>query len=407
MPEITLTPEQESAIEMIRRHPISILTGGPGTGKTTTVKAVIDWAESQGVEYALAAPTGKAAKRMNETTDRPSSTIHRLLGVEMGINGDFQFVHGKDNPLEYRFFILDECSMIPQSLFNSFLQAVRPGSKILLVGDERQLPSIGEGAILRDLIASKMIPVTELTVIHRNAGDIVRSCHAIRKGESFAPGEVIDLEAGHNFRHIEIEDPGDIADMVVTLATDRLARRGYDLTWEVQTISPYNSKTVLSCQALNSRIHAVLNPGPGSDSDFKTGSKIINTKNKVLDGEMIVNGDQGEILEIDGAGVITAKFRDPDRTVEIEKRKDRDDLLLSYAITCHRMQGSEAPVIVIPVHSSLAYLVDRPWIYTAISRAQQLCITVGQFAAIETAVQRRATERKTFLVEKLRERMVA
>lgn len=412
---IQLTEQQLSAVEMMRRNRMGILVGGPGTGKTTTVKEILSWAQDQGMLVAQAAPTGKAAKRMTEATGYEAVTIHSLLGAYMD-NGQFVFAANEDNPLFADFVILDELSMVTSELMADFLRAINPQkTKLLLVGDSGQLPSVGAGAVLRDLLASGTIPHVELTTIHRNSGDIVKACHQIAKGKAYTPSKILDPENGLNLRHVEAKNPDAILSAIKTIVTERMPDRGFDPVWDCQCISPVNSKGQLSCDSINAMLQDVLNPNPDKKADpkkveFRAKDKVIQTKNtkiKLTDGESsyIVNGDIGEVRDFERGKSLAINFINPDRETLIPKGKNK--LLLAYCLTCHRLQGSEAPVVVIPLHKSFGYFVNRSWIYTAISRAREICITVGEFSAVEQAIRRKeATNRKTMLREKLVDRFI-
>ena len=414
MTTITLTSQQQAAVEMPKTNPISILTGKPGTGKTTTVKAIIDWFEDNGFSILQCAPTGKAAKRMIESTGRPASTIHSALGATVEY-GEFVFSVNEDNPWYVDLVIIDEASMITTDLFCHVLRGIDPEkTKLLLVGDTGQLPSVGAGAVLRDLIESGVIPHVELDVIHRNSGKIVEACAAIHGGKSFSKASKIDLEAENkvNLIHIDCQEPEMIRGVITTIVTERMPLRGYDSTWDVQVISPVNSKGELSCESLNKALRSRLNNAVQGVVEekaalkFLPGDKVINTKNmkamvsKKTTEVMVVNGDIGEILMITDNKLVV-EFYDPERVVEIDRGKNH--LLHAYCITCHRFQGSEAPVIVIPVHRSFSYFANRSWIYTAISRARDICITVGDFSAIEAMIRNiRDARRVTMLQEKIK-----
>ena len=296
--------------------------------------------------------------------------------------------------------ILDEVSMVSNGLMCDFLKAVTKGTKILFVGDQYQLPSVGPGAVLRDFLASGKIPHVELTEIHRNAGDIVYACHKIKDGKFYEPSPKLDLERGMNLRHVEAKNPVQIKNIIQELVIKRLPARGYNPVWDVQVLSPTNKMSDISCKSLNTMLQQQLNPKPPVNGTiFRIGDKVIQTKNESINGDYVVNGDLGTIVDIK-AKHLTVSFYNPDRKVEISRKSN--NLLLAYAITGHRFQGSEAPVIIIPVHRTLSYILNRPWIYTAISRARQICITVGQFDAIRQAIRKEgANLRLTKLREKL------
>ena len=397
------------AVSMVFDSRISILTGKPGTGKTTTVKAILDRADKEELTIIQAAPTGKAAKRMIESTGRYASTIHSAL-VAMIDNGDFSFMINENNPFQVDLIIIDEASMITTDLFRHLLAGIdTKKTRLLMVGDTGQLPSVGGGAVLRDLIDSGIIPHTELDIIHRNSGKIVEACAAVHAGKTFSKENRIDLESENkiNLIHVDCADQETILSAIETVVSERMPIRGYDPVWDVQVISPVNTRGVLSCDSINTKLRERLNTEPAVDekSKFKPGDKVINTRNlKALvhrraEEVVVVNGDIGKVVYVTDKKLII-DFYDPDRTVEIDKSKN--SLLHAYCITCHRFQGSEAPVIIIPVHSSFAFFANRSWIYTAISRAREICITIGDFSAIESMVRNtRDTRRVTMLREKI------
>jgi exodeoxyribonuclease V alpha subunit len=293
------------------------------------------------------------------------------------------------------------------------LRAVAPDkTKVLFVGDHGQLPSVGPGAVLRDLLAAEVVPTTRLTKIHRNSGAIVQACHAINTNGEVFPPSVLDPATGKNFRHIEAEDIEQVQQIIRMLVAERMPARGYDPVWDVQTISPTNSRTALSCDGLNDVLQRQLNPNaPATDygdkcPQWRIGDKVIQTKNAKIKGRdiEIVNGDMGQIIAAD-TKTLTVKFFLPERIVKLPAKGN--NLLLAYCVTCHRMQGSEAKVVIVPVHRTFGPFVTRSWIYTAISRAKDICITVGQFDAFVAAIGRKdSVERSTKLVQRLQQAFV-
>ena len=408
--EIEYTNEQLAAVQMAVDNRVSVLTGGPGTGKTTTVKKILSTAYKNGWNVIQCAPTGKAAKRMSEATGHEAMTIHRTLGAMVNDDGEFCFGFNEDQPLPCNFLIADEMSMVTNALLADLLRAIDTDkTRVLFVGDSGQLPSVGTGAVLRDLLQSQCVPHVELTKIHRNAGEIVKSCHQIAKGLEYEPCNQLDLEAGKNLRHIETDIPVNIKE-VIQMIIQKMASRGYDPIWDCQVISPVNSRGELSCDALNSVLQDQLNPQPDEHKTagckFRFGDKVIQTKNKKVkttDGEdsYIVNGDIGKVVRfMINEGYMNVQFSDPDRTVKMPKNEKH--LLLAYAITCHRAQGSEAPVVIVPVHAAFRFFMNRNWLYTAISRSRDICFTVGTFRSIRQAIEIEETwSRKTFLAEKI------
>ena len=417
---LKLTDQQTAALEMVKKNKLSILTGGPGTGKTTATKAIVDWMKSEGHVISLASPSGKAAQVLSEMAGYPASTIHRLLKpMPIKINGNlhFEFSYNSDNPLPCTAIIVDEFSMVGNDLAASLLQAIDPEkTKILIVGDADQLPSITPGNILRDIISCKLIPVTELTEVFRNSGEIINLCTAIRTDTIYNLPTTLDIESGQNYVHIECSSPQAIHDTVVKLATENMPRRGYDTTKDVQILSPVNSRTVLSCDDLNESIQDIVNPQPTenciNNSVFRLGSKVINTKNiynaisaESNNDEILLNGDMGVIVDLLDDNKMEVQFENPARKLMLNKYKHY--LKLAYALTIHRSQGSQFPVVILPVHSSFHYQNNRALLYTAVSRAQEILITVGQRSAINQA--RRDTlvyHRQTFLKEKIEDNIL-
>ncbi len=414
--EFEWTDEQLSAISLLDRNDIAILCGAPGTGKTTVLREILKRLDERGLSYHLAAPTGKAAKRMSEATGSQATTIHKMLEPWMA-GRDFQFRRNEDNPLQCDVVVLDEASMVTNRLMADILRAIVPGEKIhrynrmrgqklLIVGDNYQLPSVGPGAVLRDFIASGAIPVVELTKIQRNSGDIVRACHQIKDGIVYEPSEKLDIDAGANLRHLEVGSQDAILGTIDTVIS-KFQSEGYDPVWDVQVLSPVNERSPLSCAGLNERLQANLNTEPQvGDCPFKRGDKVLYTKNEDAETTdhkptFLINGDMGTVIDVPEAGSrMVVRFYSPDRDVSLQK--NTRNLILAYACTVHRFQGSEAPVVIIPVHPSISFLMDRPWIYTAISRAAKACVTIGEFSVIRRAIGRTVSyDRKTYLREDL------
>ena len=385
-----LTEDQVKAFKAAMAHPVFILTGAPGTGKSYLIRRILDQFDTWNLLVSLAAPTGKAAKRMNELTERPASTIHRLLGPEpCQVNGEttFAFHYGPGQPLNADVVVIDEFSMVDVSLAASLLRAIAPGTRLLIVGDHYQLPSVGHGAVLRDLLAAG-VPSYELTQIKRNTGDIVKVCHAIKDGLRVSPSFTLDPGEGLNLRHIEASDPVRIQEIIKDLVTNRLPKRPehYNPVWDVQVLSPMNERTALSCKDLNELLQNALNIHPPvKGSPFRVGDKVLQRKNQDIGDEFVVNGDLGEAEEITGQEIVV-NFKFPDRRVRVKRGENH--LALAYCITIHKCQGSEAPVIIIPLHSSFGIFPNRELIYTAISRARDICITVGEWGYLEQAVGR-------------------
>ncbi len=408
---IKLTDKQKSIIPLIDNNNLAILTGGPGTGKTESTRGILGWAEKNKMRLAVAAPTGKASKRVSEVLNFRATTIHGLLEPKF-VNDKFVFSRNEKNKLNIDLLILDEVSMIDNNLMASIMKALDTSKiKLLMVGDADQLPSVGPASILRDLLLSKIVPHVELDEIFRNSGDIVKACHQIKDGKSYIPSKTLDIEKGLNLRHIEVNSLEGIQQVIKKIVCERMPERGYDPIKDVQVLSPVNKRTIVSCDGLNKILQDELNSNPAIENiKYRVKDKVIQTKNMKIQStigqeEIVVNGDMGTVLEINkDNNRMVVRFENPKREVYISASKKKNHLLLAYAITVHRFQGSESPVVVIPVHSSFNFFIDRCWLYTAISRAQEICITVGSFESIERAIDREMVlNRKTMLKEKLQD----
>jgi exodeoxyribonuclease V alpha subunit len=381
--ELSLSARQQEAVRTALTRKVTVLTGGPGTGKTTTVRTVIDLLEQFKCSYALASPTGRAAKRLAETTGRPAKTIHRMLGFVPGEG----FKHDEDNPLDADMLIVDETSMLDLLLANHLLKAIHPATHLLLVGDVDQLPSVGAGNVLRDVIDSGQVPVVRLDLIFRQAQDslIVTNAHRINKGLMPAFSKTAT-----DFFLFGQEDPDRAAELIVDIVQRRIPRKfGYDPLDDIQVLSPMYRGAV-GVSNLNERLQAALNPlSPKkverrlSGRAFRTGDRVIQLRNNYdLD---VFNGDVGRIQSIDAVNQRLL--------VEIDERvvrydwSEADELTLAYAISVHRAQGSEYPAVVIPVMTTHYMMLQRPLLYTAVTRARELVVLVGSRRAIAIAVR--------------------
>lgn len=384
-----LAEDQAAALAAIQRANIFCLLGSPGTGKTTLARAVI--ASNPGVKIALCAPTGKAAKRLEEATGTPAKTIHRLL--EAGFDGKrFSFRRNARNRLDADLVICDEASMIDIRLFRDLLEALPDAARLVLVGDVYQLPSVGPGRVLADLTRRGAVPYVELTQLKRHDPDllIARNCAEIKAGR--AP--IVRNSAAKDFFFIERASEEAIAQEVADLVCERLPKKyGVDPNRGIIVLTALRNKGLLSAQALNERLRPLLNPG--ADGKFAPGDRVIQLSNSY--GLEIFNGDLGTVLRADGAN-LTVKFDTPARVVT-ETRNEPFSLAHAWALTVHKSQGSEWPLAVIPVHESQGAMVPtRPFIYTAISRAKQGCILVGSRTALQAMIGRiRDQERCTRL----------
>jgi len=391
---IALSVKQQEAVRTALTHKVCVLTGGPGTGKTTTVRTIIEMLERHRRSYALASPTGRAAKRLAETTDRPAKTIHRMLGYAPGQG----FKYNEDNPLDVDMLIVDEASMLDILLTNHLLKALLPSTHLLLVGDVDQLPSVGAGNVLRDVIDSGQVPVVRLDLIFRQAQDslIVTNAHRVNKGQM-----PLFAKTARDFFLFGVQDPDAAADLIVDIVQNRIPRKfGYDPMEDVQILSPMYRGAV-GVSNLNARLQAALNPPSPKKPErrlsgraFRVGDRVIQLRNNYdLD---VYNGDVGRIERID---VLTRALlvRVDDRLVQYDWT-EADQLALAYAISVHKSQGSEYRAVVIPVMTTHYMMLTRPVLYTAITRARELVVLVGTRRAIAIAVRNnKVTERHSGL----------
>lgn len=395
--QIELDEKQVQAVVEAVNSGLLIITGGPGTGKTTTINTIIRFFESQEMEILLAAPTGRAAKRMTEATGYEARTIHRLLELT-GVPGDdrslgMHFERNEENPLDADAVIIDETSMVDIHLMQSLLKAINPGTRLILVGDVNQLPSVGPGNVLRDMIDSGSFNVVMLTKIFRQAtqSDIVVNAHMINRGEQVPLGK-----KSNDFLFIKREDPNAIINAMITLVQDKLPGYVHAKTYDIQIMTPMR-KGAIGVERLNTILQEYLNP-PGDGKaeketagvTYRVGDKVMQIKNNYniewevrnkygipMDkGTGVYNGDMGIIREINAfAELVTVEF-DEGRMVDYSF-KQLEELELAYAITIHKSQGSEYPAVVIPVFSGPRMLMTRNLIYTAVTRAKSCVCLVG------------------------------
>jgi exodeoxyribonuclease V alpha subunit len=381
-----LTNEQGQAIRTAISHPVSVLTGGPGTGKTTALKALIAVVETAGKKYALASPTGRAAKRLSEATGKPASTIHRLLGFSP--KEGFKF--NAENPLDIDLLVVDEASMLDLVLANQLLKALQPGCHLLLVGDVDQLPSVGAGDVLRDVIESDIAQVTRLSFIFRqeSGSQIITNAHRINQGQMPVFMELQE-DSSNDFFLFPAESAEQAASWVEDVVVSRIPNRfGFDAMQHIQVLAPMY-RGAAGVTTLNERLQAALNPPELKKPEkqlfgktFRQGDKVMQTQNDY--DKDVFNGDIGRILS----------FNPTAHTMEVdfEGRRvtydwtDADQLVLAYAVSVHKAQGSEFPVVVVPVITAHYMMLQRNLLYTAITRARQLCVLVGSKRAIAIAV---------------------
>ncbi|MGN6696959.1 MAG: SF1B family DNA helicase RecD2 [Thermomicrobiales bacterium] len=395
-----LTDAQRAAVKMALTNKVSVLTGGPGVGKTATTQAIVAILRAKRGKPLLAAPTGRAAKRLAELTGAPAQTLHRLLGVRFG--GEAQ--HNADNPLEGDLLIVDEASMLDTLLANTLLKAVPNDMHVLFVGDVDQLPSVGAGNVLRDIIASEQAPVTALTQIFRQAQDsgIVTNAHRINKGETPITRGLPD------FFFLPEDTPEAIADVVVSLARERLPRRyGFDPRRDIQVLPPMHGG-VIGVSSLNAKLQEALNPaGPGKVEKtfgsrlYREGDRIICIHNDY--DRQVFNGDGGWIERLDLENQEATIRLDDDRRVTWAF-SDLDDLMIAYAVTVHKSQGSEYRAVIIPLHTTHYLMLQRNLLYTAVTRAKELFVITGSWRALAIALKSdRVAQRYTSLAQRLRD----
>ena len=382
-----LAEDQQDAVARAITTSVSILTGAAGSGKSHSIRRILE--AFPDARIALAAPTGKAAKRMFEQTGHLASTIHRLLAPKK-FRGRFVFTRNATCPIEADLIVLDEVSMVDVWLMARFLEAVAPGTRLVLMGDTHQLPSVGPGNILKDLIASQTIPCSELTEIKRQEdGLIIRACHRIKNGQDLR----CENSTASDFFFLSRDSEGAICETLELVGRRLPARFQADPLRDIQIITPLREKTKLSCKTLNAMCQQRLNLKPEiSGCRFKTGDKVIQTKNK-YDLELM-NGDIGYVLAADEATrKLTVAFEAPERIVDLPFSER--DLELAYATTAHRFQGSEVRIVVIPIHRAFGPLImQRNWLYTAVSRAKEVCILVGHRQEIPGIISRNQQQRR-------------
>lgn len=387
-----LAESQQRAVREALRQRLLIITGGPGVGKTTILRSILLILQSKQVKIVLAAPTGRAAKRLSESTGLEAKTLHRLLEYQ----GEGGWGRHRGKPLVGDLFVVDEASMIDAPLMAQFLSALPPGAHLLIVGDADQLPSVGPGMVLHDLITSGTVPCVKLTEIFRQAASsrIITSAHAINRGQ------VPDLKPTRrsDFFFLEASEPEEIRDLIVQLAHTRLpAKYGFDPIADIQVLTPMN-RNLLGTASLNHSLQLALNP-PNEvkfeierfQTTFRVGDKVIQTHNN-YDKE-VFNGDIGHITAIDADPVKLHVRFDAQRTVEYEPG-ELDELQPAYALTIHKSQGSEFPCVIIPVSTQHYVLLERSLIYTAITRAKKLCILVGDEKALSLAVSKQESRKR-------------
>ena len=417
---MTLDEHQVTAVKEAVRNGLLVITGGPGTGKTTTINTIIRYFELEGLEIYLAAPTGRAAKRMSETTGFEARTVHRMLELNGGAEGSGGFERDESNPLEADVIIVDEMSMVDISLMCSLLKAISVGTRLILVGDVNQLPSVGPGSVLRDIIQSHACNVVMLTKIFRQAStsDIIVNAHKINHGE-----EVVLDNKSMDFFFLKRYDADVIINVVLQLIKQKLPKFVDATPYDIQVLTPMR-KGLLRVERLNGILQRYMNP-PANDkvekeygsTVFREGDKVMQTKNNyqlaweirtkygltVDKGLGIFNGDMGIIRQInDFAEQMIIEF-DEGRMVEYPY-KLLDELELAYAITIHKSQGSEYPAVVIPLLSGPMMLMNRNLLYTAVTRARKCVTLVGNDVTFQQMIQNTSQQKRySGLCDRLKE----
>lgn len=408
--EMELDEHQVEAVKEAVRNGLLIITGGPGTGKTTTINTIIRYFEMAGYDIFLAAPTGRAAKRMSETTGFEARTIHRMLELNGGVDGGAGFERNERNPLETDVIIVDEMSMVDISLMNALLKAILAGTRLILVGDVNQLPSVGPGSVLKDIIDSERFHTVKLTKIFRQAStsDIIVNAHKINKGE-----QVVLDNKSMDFFFLKRYDADKIINVTLQLIKQKLPKFVNASEYDIQVLTPMR-KGLLGVERLNGILQQYLNPPEKGKREkeyhgtiFREGDKVMQIKNNyqleweirtkfglcVEKGTGVFNGDTGIIEEInDFAETMTIAF-DEGRKVEYSY-KLLEELELAYAITIHKSQGSEYPAVVIPLLSGPRMLLNRNLLYTAVTRARKCVTLVGNDETFYTMVENNLEQKR-------------
>ena len=408
--KMDLDEHQAEAVKEAVRNGLLIITGGPGTGKTTTINTIIRYFEMEGMDIFLAAPTGRAAKRMSETTGFEARTIHRMLELNGGVEGSAGFERNEQNPLETDVIIIDEMSMVDISLMYALLKAVLAGTRLILVGDVNQLPSVGPGSVLKDIIDAELFHTVKLTRIFRQAStsDIIVNAHKINRGEPVS----LDNKS-MDFFFLKRYDADKIINVTLQLIKQKLPKFVEASEYDIQVLTPMR-KGLLGVERLNTILQQYLNPPDERKREkehgstlFREGDKVMQTKNNyqleweirskyglMIDkGTGIFNGDMGIIEEInDFAETMTISF-DEGRTVEYPF-KLLEELELAYAITIHKSQGSEYPAVVIPLLTGPRMLMNRNLLYTAVTRAKKCVTIVGNDETFRQMIRNNSEQRR-------------
>jgi exodeoxyribonuclease V alpha subunit len=384
---VTLAASQRAAAEQALASKVMVITGGPGVGKTTLVNSILKILGAKGVEVALAAPTGRAAKRLSESTGLPAKTLHRLLEFDPAGGG---FKRGPDHPLACDLLVVDEMSMVDVPMMASLLKAVPDRAAVILVGDVDQLPSVGPGQVLADLIAADIVPVTRLTEIFRQAAEsrIIVNAHRINSGQM--PEWITSKDVPSDFYFIEAQEPEEAAGRILEVVRNRIPQRfGLDPVRDIQVLCPMNRGGV-GARALNVELQAALNPGGPDEpsverfgNTFRVGDKVMQIVNDYE--KETFNGDIGRVAAINlEANEVAIVF---DGRVVLYPFGELDEVMLAYAVTIHKSQGSEFPAVVIPLMTQHYAMLARNLLYTGVTRGRKLVVLVGQRKAVSIAVR--------------------
>ena len=396
---LDLAPEQSAAIEMALGNKVSVLTGGPGTGKSTILKALLLILAQKKFVIKLAAPTGRAAKRLAEASGQEAKTIHRLLEYDASVRG---FKRGAETPLEADLVIIDEASMMDISLANSLFKAIAPSASLLLAGDVDQLPSVGPGNVLRDIIDSGFVSVVRLQTIFRQGPGSLISLNAARINQGDFLELLPDYEGEKDFYCIFRDEAEEIEQEIISLCESRLQKRyGFDPVRDIQVMTPMR-KGIIGAENLNKRLQETLNPSAAalavSSRQFRAGDKVMQIRNN-YDKE-VFNGD---------LGIVSGRSTEEQSLeVNFDGRRlaydgaDLNELVLAYAITVHKSQGSEFTCVILPIHTTHYPLLQRNLLYTAMTRGKKLVVLIGSKKAINIAIRNnRVISRYTRLKERL------
>ena len=420
--DVSLSEEQERAVLMALSSQVCVITGGPGTGKTTITKAIISIFEQSGITTVLCAPTGRAAKRIEQSTGREAKTIHRLLEYGAGMDEEFdnaaRFIRNEDNPLEAEAVIVDEASMIDIFLMRSLLRALSEGTRLVIVGDADQLPSVGPGNVLRDIVGSGAFAVAQLTRFYRQkeGGSIVENAHRVNRGEN------PEFYLTGDFLFIPESEPEAVIMQLKKLLTEGELPGKYDVLEQTQILCPVK-KGILGVHNINIELRELLNPRLASrpevqvgDTVFREGDKVMQTKNNYNmewfyaddshfshQGQGVFNGDLGRIIRIDN-DVKEAVIRFDNSRDAIYAFAELEQIEHAYAVTVHKSQGSEFPVVIMPLMAGGGRFLSRNLLYTALTRAMEKVIIIGQKSTVEYMVaNNRVRGRYTTLDHEIRE----